>query len=261
MVAIRLRSSDLDPDHDITEEVKSDISPSELSELAKEKFGCFDQQPVKIYLDSGKLFTGEKIEEGQVFYATQSFDSKSKEGVVRLCVLGPGAVGKSALCIRFMNDHFHEGYDPTIEDPYRKHVEIDGRMAMLDILDTAGQEDFSALRAVWCGNKDGFVLVYAINDPNSISGLEQFFDEIIQWYDDERIPPILLVGNKADLEDEVTEPFWERAEKLAKEWKVVDHMKTSAKTAYNVNAAFANIVRATRLKDDGSTPNGCCTVL
>jgi len=260
MVAIRLRSSDLDPNHDITEVVNSDISPSELASLAMEKLDCFDHRPVKIFLDMGLPFKGEKIEEGQVFYAAPSDDSKSEESVIRLCVLGPGAVGKSALSIRFTQDQFDEDYDPTIENAYRKPAQIDGRTAMLDILDTAGQEDFRALRAVWYGNKDGFLLVYAINNPSSLDGVERFFKEINTHYEDLPVPPILLVGNKADLEHEVDEPIWDRADELGKKWNAIGHMKTSAKTSYNVKAVFANIVRATR-KDTGPPPTKCCTVL
>ena len=37
-------------------------------------------------------------------------------------------------------------YDPTIEDSYRKQTVVDGEVAMLDVLDTAGQEEYSAMR-------------------------------------------------------------------------------------------------------------------
>jgi Ras-related protein Rap-1A len=57
----------------------------------------------------------------------------------KIVVLGSGGVGKSALTIQFIQGSFVEKYDPTIEDSYRKHVEIDGKAAMLDILDTAGK--------------------------------------------------------------------------------------------------------------------------
>ena len=54
-------------------------------------------------------------------------------------VLGSAGVGKSAVTLRFINDTFVEDWDPTIEDAYRKPVDVDGKTCMLEILDTAGQ--------------------------------------------------------------------------------------------------------------------------
>lgn len=260
MVLITLRSCTLDPDLEFTEEVKSDMTANELADLAREKLGCFGQGPVEIFLDTGEQFKGD-LQEGQILYAAQHSEETNTEAVIKLCLLGPGAVGKSALSIRFTNDHFHEDYDPTIEDAYRKRVKIDGRMAMLDILDTAGQEDFSALRAVWYRKKDGFILVYAIDSPESLNELVRFHSEIASHYEGERIPPILLLANKSDLEDDASKELFSKAEDLAKEWNTVEHMKTSAKTSYNVKAAFANIVRATRLKEPEVNSSLCCNVL
>jgi len=261
MVLIRLRSCTLDANHDVTEEVKIDMTAKELADLAREKLGCFGQRPVEVYLDTGEKFKGD-LYEGQVLYAAhQTLDETNTDAVIKLCLLGPGAVGKSALSISFTNDHFHEEYDPTIEETYRKNVKIDGRKAMLDILDTAGQEDFVALRSVWYQNKDGFILVYAINNPESLNELVRFHQEINSHYEGARVPPILLVANKSDLEDEACRELFSKANEMAKKWNIVEHMKTSAKTTYNVKAAFANIVRATRRKEPESNDGICCTVL
>lgn len=56
----------------------------------------------------------------------------------KLVVLGSGGVGKSTLTVRFVQGVFIEKYDPTIEDSYRKKVEIDNEQCILEILDTAG---------------------------------------------------------------------------------------------------------------------------
>jgi small GTP-binding protein len=56
----------------------------------------------------------------------------------KIVVLGSGGVGKSALTVQFVQGIFVEKYDPTIEDCYRKQVEINGQQCMLEILDTAG---------------------------------------------------------------------------------------------------------------------------
>lgn len=47
--------------------------------------------------------------------------------------------GKSAITIQFIQQRFLTSYDPTVEDSYRKLVEVDGKANMLDIIDTAGQ--------------------------------------------------------------------------------------------------------------------------
>lgn len=56
----------------------------------------------------------------------------------KLVVVGDGGVGKSALTIQFFQKIFVSDYDPTIEDSYLKHTEIDGQWAILD-----GMEPFS----------------------------------------------------------------------------------------------------------------------
>ena len=60
----------------------------------------------------------------------------------KLVVLGSGGVGKSALTVQFVQGIFVEKYDPTIEDSYRKQIEVDGQQCMLEILDTAGTVRF-----------------------------------------------------------------------------------------------------------------------
>lgn len=67
----------------------------------------------------------------------------------KIVVLGSGGVGKSALTVQFVQGIFVEKYDPTIEDSYRKQVEVDAQQCMLEILDTAGTVSGSthALRA------------------------------------------------------------------------------------------------------------------
>ncbi len=63
-----------------------------------------------------------------------------------LIVLGSGGVGKSALTVQFVQGIFVEKYDPTIEDSYRKQVEVEGQQCMLEILDTAGTVSGNKIR-------------------------------------------------------------------------------------------------------------------
>ena len=59
----------------------------------------------------------------------------------KIVVLGSGGVGKSALTVQFVQGIFIEKYDPTIEECYRKTMEINGQECVLEIIDTAGTVD------------------------------------------------------------------------------------------------------------------------
>ncbi|KAF8274764.1 ras-like protein [Lactarius quietus] len=118
----------------------------------------------------------------------------------RLVVIGSGGVGKSSLTIQFMHNHFVAEYDPTIEDSYRKQCVIDGEDAVVDILDTAGQEEFSAMREQYMRGGEGFLLVYSITDRDSFDSISAYHQQILRVKDTGSVP-IVLVGNKCDLED------------------------------------------------------------
>jgi len=94
--------------------------------------------------------------------------------------LGSGGVGKSALTVQFVQGIFVEKYDPTIEDSYRKQVEVDGQQCMLEILDTAGTEQFTAMRDLYMKNGQGFVLAYSITAQSTFNDLQDLREQILR---------------------------------------------------------------------------------
>jgi len=116
------------------------------------------------------------------------------------CFVVPSGVGKSALTIQFIQSHFITEYDPTIEDSYRKQVVIDKSVALLDILDTAGQEEYSAMREQYMRTGEGFLLVYSVTSRDSFENLKKFFSLILRVKDSNQFP-MIIVGNKCDLTD------------------------------------------------------------
>jgi Ras-related protein M-Ras len=64
----------------------------------------------------------------------------------KLVVVGDPEVGKSALCFQYFERKFITEYDPTIEDSYMHHINIDGKWCLVEVLDTAGKEEFSTWR-------------------------------------------------------------------------------------------------------------------
>uniref|UniRef100_A0A8C9ZFU2 RAP1A, member of RAS oncogene family a n=1 Tax=Sander lucioperca TaxID=283035 RepID=A0A8C9ZFU2_SANLU len=105
----------------------------------------------------------------------------------KLVVLGSGGVGKSALTVQFVQGIFVEKYDPTIEDSYRKQVEVDGQQCMLEILDTAGTEQFTAMRDLYMKNGQGFALVYSITAQSTFNDLQDLREQILRVKDTEDI--------------------------------------------------------------------------
>ncbi|KAF0496906.1 ras-domain-containing protein [Gigaspora margarita] len=134
--------------------------------------------------------------------------------------------GISALTIQFIQAHFVPEYDPTIEDCYRKQCVIDDEVALLDVLDVAGQKEYSAMREQYMRNGEGFLLVYSITSRNSFDEISTFHKQILRVKDKDYFPTI-VVGNKCDLEMErqVSE---QEGRELAKQFNC-KFIETSAK--------------------------------
>ena len=71
----------------------------------------------------------------------------------------------------------------------------------MDVLDTAGQEEYSAMREQYMRTGEGFLLVYSITSEQSFEEIKTFQQQILRVKDKDYFP-IILVGNKADLETE-----------------------------------------------------------
>uniref|UniRef100_A0A6B2FZM6 Ras-like protein (Trinotate prediction) n=1 Tax=Myxobolus squamalis TaxID=59785 RepID=A0A6B2FZM6_MYXSQ len=89
-----------------------------------------------------------------------------------------GGVGKTALVTQFIQNQFSDEYDPTIEDTFRKQIMIDGKPALLDIMDTAGQEEFSSLQDGYIRQGNMYVLVFALDSPQSLMDLKGYVDNV-----------------------------------------------------------------------------------
>ncbi|KAJ3357190.1 Ras GTPase [Allomyces javanicus] len=169
----------------------------------------------------------------------------------KLVVVGGGGVGKSALTIQFIQSHFVDEYDPTIEDSYRKHCVIDDEVALLDVLDTAGQEEYSAMREQYMRTGEGFLLVYSITSRNTFEEIATFQQQILRVKDRDYFP-MILIGNKCDLEHERAVSQQEGRD-LARRFQC-KFIETSAKQRVNVEEAFYNLVREIRRFTDTPDP-------
>lgn len=53
-------------------------------------------------------------------------------------------------------------------------VVLDGEEVQIDILDTAGQEDYAAIRDNYFRSGEGFLCVFSITEPESFDATQEF---------------------------------------------------------------------------------------
>lgn len=175
----------------------------------------------------------------------------------KICLLGSGSVGKSALAIQFTQNRFVESYDPTVEDCYRKEITVNNgkEKAMLEIIDTAGTEQFTSMVELYIKNCQGFVLVYDVTKKSTYEGLQEIKNLVwkVKGASGSNAPPMMVIGNKVDQAER--EVNMAAGYNYAKEWKAT-FLETSAKTKVNVDETFMQIVE----KIEGGNSKGCCTL-
>ncbi|KAH7830947.1 Ras1 [Monocercomonoides exilis] len=162
----------------------------------------------------------------------------------KIVVLGGGGVGKSALTIQFIMKKFVSEYDPTIEDQYRMQTTIDDKTCYLDILDTAGQEEFSAMQDQYILSGDGFLLVYAVDSKPSFDEIRKLRDRILTVKEKDKVP-IVICANKRDLSMNYHHVSSQEGRDMAKSFGC-PLLETSAKERFNVVEAFHTLVREIR---------------
>ena len=153
------------------------------------------------------------------------------------------AAGRSNLVIRFVYGRFAGEYDPTIEDSYRTKAVIDGEEFFVDCLDTAGGEDYPALRNQYFMKADGILFVYDVTRRETFDQLKPFVDEIKTLLKKDQLPAVIC-GNKIDLSEQRQVQSSEG--KAFADSLGIPFIETSAKTGENVEEAFFTVIRTCR---------------
>ncbi|EDO45136.1 predicted protein [Nematostella vectensis] len=157
----------------------------------------------------------------------------------RLCVVGSGGVGKSSVTIRYLKNEFTEYYDPTLEETYRAQIDYCGKLYDIEVVDTAGQEEYTSFRDSSLATGDAFLVLFAINSASSWNELKDLRGKIIREHEESNTTctiPMVIVGNKMDLEEEREtnrEEVMEYCNSV-----LIPFIETSAKTGLNVRESF-----------------------
>ncbi|CAL1701076.1 unnamed protein product [Somion occarium] len=155
----------------------------------------------------------------------------------KIAVLGSRSVGKSSLVIQFIENHFVESYYPTIENTFTKSINYNGVEYDCDIIDTAGQDEYTILNQKHAIGIHGYVLVYSVTSRKSFEMIQIVYDKIINFCGINSIPCV-IVGSKTDLQPSRSRQV---APDEGKELAQLNHaawVETSAKTNTNVAKVF-----------------------
>jgi len=182
---------------------------------------------------------------------------------VKCVVVGDGAVGKTSLLISYTENRFPVDYVPTVFDNFTTGVEVDNKLINFALWDTAGQEEYSRLRALSYPETDVFLLCFSVISPSSFDNIKsKWFPEISHHCPDAKT---LLVGTKIDLrEDKETldnlkgekTPTPEDGQKLAAAIGAVSYLECSALTQEGLKKVFEEAIRAVIGRQDGSGGSG-----
>jgi len=193
--------------------------------------------------------------------------SNKEERECSVVVMGPGEIGKSALISKFVKGTFPHDYDPTIQDRDKKQILVDKEPALLDILDTAGQDEFASMRYDWL--KDGIdilMICFSRADNESFiraEALIQIAKRLLRQQQPPKIVPIMLVATKTDLHSEdtaalvVTKEDVDELRRIHGGDQFVGYMECSPLMDENVTEVFEEAVRMyRRWRSEGSSDDG-----
>lgn len=173
--------------------------------------------------------------------------------------MGFRSVGKSSLCIQFVEGQFVDSYDPTIENTFHTKIKHKAQEYHIDLVDTAGQDEYSIIPQSYAVDNHGYILVYSVTSKKSFEVVQDIRERLLDLSGIETIP-ILLVGNKTDLHMERVIST-EEGNGMAKRWKA-GFLESSAKENKAVLGVFHAMLDEIDKQQNGGqeTKGGGCII-
>ncbi|KAI4739352.1 hypothetical protein E4T50_10194 [Aureobasidium sp. EXF-12298] len=158
----------------------------------------------------------------------------------KMAIVGSRSVGKSSLTVQFVDGHFVDSYYPTIENTFSKVIKHKNQDFAVEIIDTAGQDEYTILNSKHFIGIHGYMIVYSVGSKQSFEMVRIIRDKILNHMGAESIP-LIIVGNKSDLRPEQRQVKAEDGRKLAEELNC-GWTEASARFNENVGKAFEGMV-------------------
>ena len=161
---------------------------------------------------------------------------------INLITLGDMSVGKTCYILKFTEDFFQPIHLSTIGiDFKKKKVTINNKNYTVFFYDTTGQERFRSIALNIVKNADGILLMYDITERDSFKAISEWMNSIKQIK--QKDFPIILIGNKCDLEENRIISK-EEGEELAKKYNI-DFFETSNKEGINIEESALKLINKT----------------
>lgn len=180
--------------------------------------------------------------------AADASHSPPEEFTVAVVSAVPG-VGKTALVTQFVNRVFVDEYHPTCEERYRTSIDANRRVCIVNIVDTGAQEAFAEVTQANLAEKDGFLFVFSLDEPESLARLNDTVISLQEIYkrnasagSTPSLPPIVLVANKKDADKHTVSIADAKA--FRRQWRMEACVETSAKDYTSVELAFQILVQS-----------------
>ena len=159
---------------------------------------------------------------------------------INLFTLGDSKVGKTCFILRFTNNIFQGNYLATIGiDVMAKKITLSsGEKVNIGFYDTAGEERYRSISLNLIKTADAIVLMYSINNKESFENIPGWIESVREVKGNDF--PIILIGNKCDLEEE-REIKKEEGEKIAEKYGF-HFYETSNKDGTNVDEVVIDLV-------------------
>lgn len=157
----------------------------------------------------------------------------------KIAVVGSRSVGKLSMTVRFVEDHFVESYYPTIENQFSKVISYKNQDYAIEILDTAGQDEFLIMNEKHLVGIHGYLLVYLVTSRQSFELVDVIRDKILNSIGADSMP-MVLIGNKCDLNFQRQVETHE-GEALARKYNCT-FLETSVRDNINISKSFEALV-------------------
>ena len=146
-----------------------------------------------------------KFNENQYNYRSYDSSNLDTEGTINCMLIGDSETGKSSFLIRYVRNNFSDIFLTTIglDKEIKIYQHMDKKYRLI-LWDTAGQERFKSLPKKYFQNADGILLLYDVSKKDTFEHVKNWIEDIKFNLNEERKTNIYLIGNKFDLERNVT---------------------------------------------------------